>query len=176
LVVQWLAGVNGAANVFRGGIVASDEAAALRALQTAAQPMSVLSGAEAHGLQPVGVDLHKHLPGVSANTVQTATVEAIASACRDRWGADFGLAIGSSVQKTQPEQLPAPACGRGAGGEGSEVQVVSLALASTEGVQQKTIPCGIHPALTRIYLAKHALNFVRLALRKSDEKANKLNQ
>jgi len=42
--------------------------------------------------------------------------------------------------------------------------VVALALASSDGVQQKTIPCGIHPVLMRIYLAKHALNFIRLLL------------
>ena len=54
-------------------------------------------------------------------------------------------------------------------GEGQGVRAVNgipstIALASSDGVQQKRIPCGIHPALLHIYIAKHALNFVRLAL------------
>ena len=40
----------------------------------------------------------------------------------------------------------------------------SIALASSDGVQRKDIPFGLHPALSRIYHAKHALNFIRLAL------------
>jgi len=58
-----------------------------------------------------------------------------------------------------------PVGARGAaGGEGSPSQTVAIALGSADGVRRKEIPVGIHPALLRIYLAKHALNFVRLAL------------
>jgi hypothetical protein len=42
--------------------------------------------------------------------------------------------------------------------------MIGLALASADGVQGKSIPLGIHPALRHLYLAKQALNFVRLSL------------
>jgi hypothetical protein len=37
-------------------------------------------------------------------------------------------------------------------------------LASAGGVQERSIPCGIHPALLQIYIAKQSLNFLRLTL------------
>jgi hypothetical protein len=37
-------------------------------------------------------------------------------------------------------------------------------LASPGGVQSKSVSFLIHPELRRIYLAKHALDFIRLAL------------
>ncbi len=87
------------------------------------------------------------------------SADALAARCREQFGADFGLAVGTVL--SSPFE-------RGAGGEGPEQEsaspIATLALASADGVQQKNIPCGIHPALRQIYLAKHAMNFVRLAL------------
>lgn len=103
------------------------------------------------------------------------SVDVMAARCREQFGADFGLAVGpfaeespenlsSPVGRGATENLPSP-IGRGAGGEGSEVQAVEFALAFADGVQHKTIPFGWHPALSRMHCAKHALNFIRLAMR-----------
>jgi nicotinamide-nucleotide amidase len=143
LVAEWLAGVDGSADAYRGGLV--------------------LTGS-------------------------TESVEAMAVACREQFGADYGLAIGpipASVSAAAPaairkgsgdENLPSPIgrgagernfpspIGRGAGGEGGLSPPVVFALASAAGVEQKSIPFGWHPALARIFCAKHALNFVRLVM------------
>ncbi len=116
LVAQWLAGVDGSADAYRGGMVLTEVC---------------------------------------------ESIEAMAIHCREQFGTDYGLAVGYMLPS--PDQ-PSVGARRGAGGEGSESQSVSLALASSDGVQQKTIPCGIHPALTRIYVVKLALNFIRLRL------------
>lgn len=50
------------------------------------------------------------------------------------------------------------------GAEGDGPKTVAIVLASADGVGRKAVPLGIHPALWRIYIAKQALNFVRLAL------------
>jgi hypothetical protein len=39
-----------------------------------------------------------------------------------------------------------------------------VALASPSGVEQKEVPFYYHPELRRIFVAKHALNFLRLAI------------
>ncbi len=77
--------------------------------------------------------------------------ELLAAACREQSGADFGLAIGPFVRR------------RGLAKDES-IETVTFALASAAGVQQKSIPLGWHPSLVRILCAKHALNFVRVAL------------
>jgi nicotinamide-nucleotide amidase len=82
---------------------------------------------------------------------RTESVETIAKQCREQFGADFGLAV----------HLPSP-FGSGAGGV--ESKTTCLALASSEGVQRQELPTSWHPALSRIYSAKSALNLVRLAL------------
>ena len=130
LVAEWLAGVDGSADAYRGGLV--------------------LTGS-------------------------TESVEAMAIACREQFDADYGLAIGPILapvpigKGSRDGNLPSPGTdrrlvGRGAGGEGGLPQPVVFALASAAGVQQKSIPFGWHPALPRIFCAKHALNFVRLAM------------
>ena len=53
---------------------------------------------------------------------------------------------------------------RGAGGEGGQPRRSNLVLASADGVRSQSVPFLIHPELLRIYIAKQALNFVRLAL------------
>jgi len=98
----------------------------------------------AHGQAPP--DLRNVFRGGMVVVDSSEPVEAMAAGCREQFGADLGLAVGPI--------LSSPA----SGGE------VLLALASAEGVQRKTVPARSHPSLQRLYLAKHALNFVRLAL------------
>jgi nicotinamide-nucleotide amidase len=75
--------------------------------------------------------------------------------CRTHFAADLALAVGPMLPSGSKEQV---------GDVGDVIPTVTFALASASGVEQKVIPCGIHPALRQIYLAKWALNFVRLAL------------
>ncbi len=98
------------------------------------------------------------------------SVEEMAKRCREQFHADVGLAVGPF-----PQNLPSPACGRGAGGEGCHAYLtanpvrqtgsteVVLALATSEGVQSAGFPFAWHPALSRTFCVKQALNFVRLA-------------
>lgn len=94
------------------------------------------------------------------------SVEAMAAGCRERFGADYGLAVllpSPYWRAAASEGFPSP-YGRGAGDEGGGPGVALIALASSEEVRQKAVPCGIHPAMLRVYIAKQALNFARLAL------------
>jgi len=84
-------------------------------------------------------------------TAPHSDVETMAVDCRRQFDVDYGLAVGPFPADSVQDGVPQP---------------VALALASAEGVQRKEIPFGIHPALTRIYYAKHALNLLRLALPK----------
>jgi hypothetical protein len=100
--------------------------------------------------------------GVVLTRPSDESIGDMAIRCREQFGADFGLAIGP---------LPPGLCERPvapAGGGGAEAivppETVALALASADGVRAKRLPLGIHPALRRLYLAKQALNFVRLTL------------
>jgi nicotinamide-nucleotide amidase len=79
------------------------------------------------------------------------SVETMAKRCREQFGADFGLAV----------HLPSPF---GSGAECVESKTTCLALASSDGVQRQELSASWHPALSRIYSAKSALNFVRLVL------------
>ena len=103
----------------------------------------------------------------SQNDDGGGSIEMAAADCRTQFGADFALVVGpmfpSPIEKAGRNLVPSP-FGRGAGDGGDVIPTVTFALASAAGVEQKVIPCGIHPALQRIYLAKWALNFVRLAL------------
>jgi nicotinamide-nucleotide amidase len=130
LVTQWLGGVDGGQDVYRGGLVAADETA----LRTVAWACDAVS--------------------CDARTTAFGPVEAAARCCRMQFGADFGLAIEHQI----------PATGGVDGGDGGGPPLAIFALASADGVRQKSIPRGIHPALLHLYIAKHALNFVRLAL------------
>lgn len=91
--------------------------------------------------------------GGSVLTHPTESADAMAAQCREQFVADYGLAI----------TLPPPS-GRGAGSEGNEPASIRIALASPDGVQAKTMPDFIQPALSHFYRAKHTLNFLRLAL------------
>jgi nicotinamide-nucleotide amidase len=126
LVAEWLGSIDAVSDAYRGGLVVTDQAA-----------------------------LHKldWLGSVGPNADAAASpemVSAMAIGCRQRFGVDFGLAVGP---------FPSPASIEG------EPQPVLLALASADGVlQQKNIPFAGHPATLRIYTAKHALNLARLAM------------
>jgi nicotinamide-nucleotide amidase len=73
--------------------------------------------------------------------------ERMAAACRERFGADYGLAVGCFPAYDPQDPKP-----------------VHLALADAKSVKVKSIPYAGHPAWLRIYIAKHALNLLRLAL------------
>ncbi|MBN1394988.1 MAG: CinA family nicotinamide mononucleotide deamidase-related protein [Pirellulales bacterium] len=90
-------------------------------------------------------------------------VEQAAINCRRQLRADYGLAIGLPIPAgTDAKNLPLPASGKGSGGD--RILQVPVALASTDGVVAESIAYDDHPALEREFLAKRALNFVRLAL------------
>jgi nicotinamide-nucleotide amidase len=76
-----------------------------------------------------------------------AFVREMAISCRERFQSDFGLAIG-----------PLPAS---AGGEAGHVH---FALASAAGERTLRLSSGIHPDIVADYLAKHAINLLRLEL------------
>ncbi len=73
--------------------------------------------------------------------------EHMAAACRQRFGADYGLAVGCFPAFDPQEPKP-----------------VHLALADAKGVKVKPVAYAGHPAWLRIYIAKHALNMLRLAI------------
>jgi nicotinamide-nucleotide amidase len=75
-------------------------------------------------------------------TQLTDSVSAMATQCREQFAADYGLAFGLNTEST----------------------AVEAALASSSGVESKTLLAAIHPALTHIFYAKQALNFLRLAI------------
>ena len=125
LLAEWLAGVPGADDCYRGGIVATGE--------------SMLSSV-------INIDpemLQQHSPS------GPEVAESMAVACRERFAADYALAIGKF-----PPRNPAAV----------EPPKMSFALAGSDGVHVKTHPHAGHPALMKIFSAKRALNVVRLAL------------
>ncbi len=82
-------------------------------------------------------------------------VRRMADACRSRFSADLGLAIG-----------PFPTIDEDTDNHktGDNPPTVTAALASADGVQVQSLPWLIHPALRETFCGKNALNFVRLRL------------
>jgi len=76
-------------------------------------------------------------------------VAAMATGCREKFGADFSLAVGQMPQLDVPVDKRRP---------------LHIALATPEGVTTKRFPCVGHPATLRIFCAKRAMNVLRLAL------------
>ena len=74
-------------------------------------------------------------------------VRGLALACRERFQTDFGLGVG-----------PMPSAGEGA------AAYVHFALASESGMRALRVSSGIHPDIVTEYLAKHAINLLRLEL------------
>lgn len=121
LVAHWLAKAAGTGGPYRGGLTAADEAAMSRLL----------------------------LPGeLALPNSEASLVRAVAVACRERFHADFGLAIGPILP---PD-------------ESGKAGQVHFALASASGKRALQISSGIHPDIVVDYCAKHAINLVRLEL------------
>ncbi len=76
-------------------------------------------------------------------------VTAMAEACRTLFGADYALAVGRFPSGETTDAEP---------------RLVALAFASGDSIKVKSVPFAGHPALLRVYLAKQALDFARLAL------------
>jgi nicotinamide-nucleotide amidase len=125
MVVHRLQSVTDAKGTIRGGIVVADNDA-LR---------------DAIGVSPEKIG--------SFSSVSPEMADAMAVAVRERFHADYGLAISPF-----PEFDTAAA----------EPKHAYCALASVDGVRHKKIPFAGHPATLRIFCAKTALNMARLEL------------
>ena len=123
LLTERLGSVDDADDVYLGGIVAASEAMLRQALDVNAELFAQYS--------PTSREL----------------AEALAVACRQRFEADHGLAIG----RTPPFNAASP-------------EPIFLALATPDGVRVKELPYTGHPATLRMWVCKQALNLVRLAL------------
>jgi nicotinamide-nucleotide amidase len=82
------------------------------------------------------------LPDSSEELLKTA-----AAACRERFGADYVLAVGCFPEFNLDDPKP-----------------VYLALAEAGGLRIKSVPFAGHPATLKIYIAKQALNLLRLTM------------
>jgi nicotinamide-nucleotide amidase len=125
LVADWLGDVADAPGFYLGGVVVQSEAAAKRMLDVSPDP----SGARAEGHQRLAARM--------------------ASACRERLGADYGLAVGPL-----PKFDPAA----------SDPKPVFFALATAAGVSTRSMPFSAHPALLKALCGKNALDMLRLAI------------
>ena len=126
LVADWL-GVTACGDaVYRGGVIVSSETALERTLDVPSCRTAL------------------HDPSSNSEVFAAA-----ATACRDRFAADYGLAIGPF-----PSVIPGSV----------EPELVYIALAGPGGPAVKALPFAGHPDLLRTLFAKHALNIVRLAL------------
>ena len=94
-----------------------------------------------------------YLGGLLLTNPTTKSTETMAACCRAKFGADYGLAVGFLPSPTERE----------AEREGGQ-PLVALVLASPEGIRSQSVPLLIHPDLLRIYIAKQALNLVRLTI------------
>jgi nicotinamide-nucleotide amidase len=92
--------------------------------------------------------LHESLCGEGSEG-PGGVVKAAAEACRRRFDAAYGLAVG-----------PFPA----SGSDPSSVAMLHYALASPNGADAQSCPFTGHPDLLKARSAKQALNFVRLAI------------
>jgi nicotinamide-nucleotide amidase len=124
LVAHWLSNVPGSADVLRGALVTD-----------------VVSGL--------------------ANLLECSTdgdqggemAGALATSCRQRLGADYGLAIGRSLDSES--ELASQA---------SDSPPVFLALSSPDGMTARSAPFAAHPAIAKALAAKQGLNLLRLRL------------
>ena len=123
LVADWLGDVPNCSDCFSGGLVVQNRQCLERVLS-------------------LDQNIPTELPIKNEELLKTA-----AEACRQRFGADYALAIGDF-----PEFNP------------NDPQPVHLAMIDVNGTSVKSIPFAGHPATLRIYIAKHALNMLRLAM------------
>ncbi|NLS92681.1 MAG: CinA family nicotinamide mononucleotide deamidase-related protein [Planctomycetaceae bacterium] len=82
-------------------------------------------------------------------SISEQVAAAMATSCRRQFGADYGLAVGAFPQHDPQAKSPAS---------------FHLALATADGVATKSYPYAAHPAVLKLFCAKRALNFVRLAM------------
>ena len=126
LVAQRLGRASGTGGPYLGGLVARGET-----------PLGTLLGLDADLVA-------RHAPA------DAAIATAMAAACRERFHADYGLAVGGF-----PETPP----------DASDPPPVHFAMVSPGGgACSFKIPFAAHPDLLPIYCAKHAINMARLAL------------
>ena len=126
LVAEWMSEVEEAAGCYLGGVVAGNHTALTRVLDVPAEPIERDTARS--------VDL----------------VRRAAEACRVKFNADYGLAVGPFPQFAPDAAHPEP---------------LRIALATAEGTEFQSYPFAGHPALLKILSAKRALNVVRLAIR-----------
>ncbi|NCC95059.1 MAG: damage-inducible protein CinA [Opitutae bacterium] len=124
LVAEWLDHASRHANSYLGGLVVRSQESAARVLGV---PGEMLDG---------------HAAG-------SDEAEVMARQCRDRFGADYALAVGRLPSLAPSVREPA---------------IVYFALAGPGGVVTHRHPYTGHPAIREVFCAKTALNFVRLAL------------
>jgi nicotinamide-nucleotide amidase len=123
LLAEWLGGASEAGECYRGGVIIGNPAA-----------MAAL-GLGSGGL--AGEEL----------------VAAVGAECRERFAADYALAIGPLADERS----------EGSGSDEPNGRLV-LALAGPGGVKLESIHPGGHPAVRKVYCAKRALNMLRLML------------
>jgi nicotinamide-nucleotide amidase len=132
-VAHWLTEVPESGAQFRGGIVVRD----LESLRTA-----------------LGVEPNSD-SGVLSSAEQDRMVGAMAEACRQRFAADYGLAVGP-LPIVQPEAAEPP--------------LLHVAVAGPSGVTAKSFTYAGHPDVLKPRGAKQALNLLRLTLLKADRR------
>ena len=125
LVAHWLADVPESRTCYRGGLVLGG--------QRPQQPLLRLP--------------FLTRPTTSQEAAQQAA--AMAEACREEFGSDYGLAIGPFPEPEVASHDP---------------PLVWMALAAPEGTSSRSFPWGGHPAMRKALFAKHALNLLRLTL------------
>jgi nicotinamide-nucleotide amidase len=131
LVCDWLGDVPEAEGHYLGGMVVASEESLERALDI---PGDLIA---------------RH----SATSGEVAG--AMAASCRQRFEADYGLAVGSFPPLDPSAAEPKP---------------MFIGLATVDGVQVDSFPYAGHPATLKIFSAKRALNVARLAMLEVAEK------
>ena len=125
LVADWLNEVSEATRVYVGGVLVSCPKAVQRTL----------------GVAPELFEQH----GETSEQV----AETMAIACRERFGANYGLSVGAFPEADPQAESPAP---------------FFVALATPDGVAVKQFPYAAHPAILKNLCAKRALDLLRLTL------------
>ena len=155
MLADWLGHVDGASGVYLGGFVTTDATTCRNLLGMHGEFIDRDSWAAAKkgtGSEPASANAAENggreVPVPLFPSEIEAFVRAMAVGCRERLGADYGLAVG-----------PLPKADALTG----EPPKIHVALATKEGVRMLSVSIGLHPALHRIYCAKHALNLLRLA-------------
>jgi nicotinamide-nucleotide amidase len=125
LLADWLGDLDAAQGFYLGGLAVTGHPALHRVLDV---PADLLARQETAGGE---------------------IVELMAVRCRERFGADLGLAVGRFPKID---------------GHAAEPKPVFIALAASGGAKRRSVPLAGHPATLRVMMAKHALNMVRLEL------------